>query len=281
MATALAQTELISGTVDKVRRYGWKSEGKPGELRYVEKDLLNVDERYQRPANHALALRIASRWSYMSCGAITVALRQDGTLWAVDGQHRVLGARRRSDVKTLPCVIFKSASVEEEARAFLTLNAGKPVPAIDKHNAAVTSRDETALFIQALLESLGLSLARSARHVGQLAFIALCYRRAVENRADFETVLRFSAEICRYENSPISERLFDGLWYLQKAIKDGLGNARLARRIREIGTSRLLDGALRAAAFYSKGGAKVWATGMLQEINKNLRAKFEFEAVST
>lgn len=263
--------------LNKVSRYGWAAEDAPGELCYIDTDLLNVDERYQRPENHNHALRIARDWSFMSCGAVIVAERLDGTLWVVDGQHRVLAAKNRP-VEKLPCIVFKSASLKEEAQAFLSANIGRRfVKSIDKHRTAVVAEDATALLIQRLTSELGLEIVASAKAPGQLAFVALCARRVTENRADFETVLRFMAALCQYENAPLHEQIFDGLWYLHRNIKGGLQNERLARRIRETGLDRLKDGLTRANAFYRKGGAKVWATGMLQEINKNLRTKFEFE----
>lgn len=59
-------------------------------------------------------------------------------------------------------------------------------------------------------------------------------------------------------------------------IDGGLNDRRLSKRLMEIGAQRLLDGATRAAAFYARGGPKVFADGMLQEINKGLHGKFQF-----
>lgn len=75
---------------------------------------------------------------------------------------------------------------------------------------------------------------------------------------------------------PVHEKLLSGLWYMNGQIEGGLNGRKLSNRITEIGAKRLLDGATRAQAFYIRGGPKVFADGMLQEINKGLHNKFTF-----
>lgn len=50
---------------------------------------------------------------------------------------------------------------------------------------------------------------------------------------------------------------------------------RLFDRLKAIGAPRLVEGANKASAFFVRGGAQVWARGMLEEINKGLRNRFE------
>ena len=76
----------------------------------------------------------------------------------------------------------------------------------------------------------------------------------------------------------VGEKLLDGVWYIHRHVAGGLSDARLSRRLRDIGPRRLTESAIRAAAYYARGGAKVFASGMIEEINKNLRSKFTLEA---
>lgn len=57
--------------------------------------------------------------------------------------------------------------------------------------------------------------------------------------------------------------------------KLNLEDPRLRNRILSIGVIRLMEGANSASAYYSRGGPKVWADGMMKEINHGLRNKFE------
>lgn len=131
--------------VDKVTRYGWTVKDQPGDLRMVHKDLLVVDISYQREVTASKVTAITAAWSYLSCGALIIAER-NGTLYVIDGGHRLAAAKRRSDITHLPCVVFQTASAEAEARGFLSVNTGrKPVNAMVKHKALLVAGDEAAL----------------------------------------------------------------------------------------------------------------------------------------
>lgn len=99
--------ELTPLGLDKVQRYGWTMQDKQGEQRQINKNLLLVNDDYQRTASASKILEIASEWSWIGCGVIIVAKR-DGSYWVIDGQHRVLAAKRRSDIKEMPCLVLMS-----------------------------------------------------------------------------------------------------------------------------------------------------------------------------
>ena len=71
----------------------------------------------------------------------------------------------------------------------------------------------------------------------------------------------------------VGEKLLSGISYLLRNIEGGM-TAKLETRIRNVGAERLIAGASRAATFYVRGGAKVFAIGMLEELNKNLQHKY-------
>lgn len=267
-------SEQTSTGVDKVSRYGWKTKDEQGRLMMVNKELLQVDPRYQRDALPQKVADITARWSWVACGALVVALR-DGEYWVIDGQHRALAAKRRSDIEALPCVVFRTEDERQEARGFLDLNTGrKPVSSFAKQRAMAAAGDELAEFVQETCESLGLAIRPTAHAPMQIQCVAWAMRRAASNREDFAQVLKLATEICAADEMPVLERIAEGLWQLHTRCGDGLDDARLERRIREKGARLLLDAANRAAAFYAHGGGRVWAQGMLNEINKGLRSKF-------
>lgn len=262
--------------VSKVTRYGWVMVDEPGEMMMLHKSSLLVDPSYQRDAVDSKVVAIASAWSWVSVGAIVVAER-DGSFWVIDGQHRVLAAMRRADIGRLPCVVFRTVNAQSEARGFLNINTGrKPITTVAKHKALAAAGDETALYIQEQCDLLGIAIREYSPGPGQLKCLGWCLRRAGDSKEEFRAVLSMGAELCLQDEMPINERVLEGLWQLNAKCGSGLADRRLVDRLRAKGARVLLNAANRAAAYYSgsSGGGRIWAEGMLNEINKGLRLKF-------
>lgn len=260
--------------VNKVERYGWVMKDKPGTLQQIPKNFLCINEAYQREANKQKVLEIASQWSWLACGTITVAQRK-GRLWVIDGQHRVLAARKRSDIYELPCLEFELDDVRDEAMGFYRANAGrKPVTALAKHKALLVAGDATANQVADALNAAGLSLKKRAKSAGEIKAVSLLYARANESLPLLHSVLKLCADLCQADGVFVHERLLDGIWYIAKNYEHGLKDARLVARLKSVGARSLITAAQRAAAYYTKGGAAVWANGMLTEINRGLHKRF-------
>lgn len=265
--------------VNKTVRYGWVTKDEPGELKMLHKDVLQIDSAYQRDALLDKVRSITAEWSWLSLGALVVGER-DGEYWVIDGQHRALAAKRRSDITLLPCVVFKTWDVKREARGFLDLNTGrKPVTAVSKQKALVAAGDEVAAYVQQQCDALGIEITPSSQKAGQLKCVAWCQRRASEDKDAFRLVLALGAELSKQDQMHVPERVLEGLWFLNAKCGDGLADKRLVKRLREKGARVLLDAANRAAAYYATGGGKVWAQGMLAELNKGLQHKFTMDGV--
>ena len=264
--------------VDKLTRYGWSVKDQPGELRLLNKDVLAVDTNYQRELTAQKVTAITGAWSHMACGALVVAERS-GIYYVIDGGHRLAAAKRRRDITHLPCVVFQSTGVKEEARGFLDVNTGrKPVNAVAKHKALLAAGDETALFVQKLCDLHGLVPQYTAHSGGTIRCVSWLVSRARENRESLAQVLALGAELSAREAVPVAEKLLDGLWFLHLKCGAGLNDKRLLARIREKKASELVEGANKAAAYYAHGGGKIFAEGILNVLNKGLQRKFSMEA---
>lgn len=128
-------------------------------------DLL-IDDSYQRSIetgpSQSLVRRIAVNWDWSLCQPLVVARRDDGSLWVIDGQHRLAAARLRNDLYDLPCVVVPSRSPADEAAAFVALNQERrPLSKMDVFRAALEAGDEQAGIIQAAMDAHGYSLAKS------------------------------------------------------------------------------------------------------------------------
>lgn len=264
-------SETVKG-VDKVKRYGWVTKDEPGALKTLHKDVLQIHPAYQRDVIPAKVKEITANWSWVGAGAIVVGER-GGEFWVIDGQHRVLAAKRRSDITHLPCVVFQTEGVRQEAIAFLDLNTGrKPVSSIGKFKAMIAAGDEAACTVHKTLEALGVTPKATANKGKELKSVAWAVTRAKEDPEKFALVMRIAADLSH--DIPISSRLLDGLWYIDARMDGGIDNKRFIDRLQSIGARKLIDAAHKAAAYFVHGGAKVWAAGMMDEINKGLRNKF-------
>jgi hypothetical protein len=265
--------------LDKIKRYGWTLLDKPGELRMLHKDVLRIHPAYQRDQVAGKISEISANWSWLALGALVVGER-DGEFWTIDGQHRLGAALRRSDVQLLPCVVFQTENIKQEAQAFLTIQTmRKPVTALSKQKAMVTAEDEVAVYVQFVCDNLGITISHTSSKARTLKCVAWCIKRATVNKGAFRTVLQLGLELCSADDMHIPERVLEGLWILNEQCGEGLQDKRLVKRLREKGGRTLLEAANRAAAYYASGGGKVWAQGMLSELNKGLQQKFTLRGV--
>ena len=67
-----------------------------------------------------------------------------------------------------------------------------------------------------------------------------------------------------------------GFFYISKNLDTPIEDTRLRKRILKLGPQALLRATMRASAYYASGGYKVWALGMLEDINKGLREMHQF-----
>lgn len=259
--------------VSKVDRYKWQVQDKKGAFRYITKGQLQFDhEHYQRiDINDGKVAEIRANWSWIGCGAISVAER-DGRYFVMDGQYRTLAALGRSDISDLPCMVFQVADVKAEAAGFLALNTQrKPITSRDKFKALITTEDPDAAFVQQLLadSARGISNSnnRSARCLSNLLKWARI-RRDVLRR-----MWPVMNEVCG--DHSVHVHIVEGLMHLEMQMCEGvsLSMPRWRRRLIEVGFDNLLEASHKAVGFHGKGGGKVFAAGIFHRVNLGLKNK--------
>lgn len=260
-----------STTITKVDRYGWTIKDTSGDLVHLNKGRLKIHPDYQRNSVESKIRIIASAWSWVACGVIIIGFR-DGEYWVIDGQHRVLAAMRRADIKLLPCLVFETESIQQEAIGFLNANTGrKPITGLDKFRASIAAGDETAIYVAKVFNDLGIVTSQNSNKARGIKSMGWAMAKAKENRESFETVVTLASDICSERS--LHEVLLDGMYYLNNKANIDLNNKWLRDRIKKIGPDALIESGKRAAAYFARGGAKIWAEGMLSEINKGVRNK--------
>lgn len=276
----VASNPAFVGNTSKVARYEWGAirDQKPA-LCWIDKAALFVDHTYQRDATEKKVVAIARDFSWAALGAICVAKRDRGQLYVFEGQHRVLAAMKRVDITSLPCLVFESMGVSDEAAAFLRTNSlRRPVNANERYRALLVTNDPDALHVQTLITQCGRTPG-TASSSGVARCLNLLLDLARSNRENLNQIFPVAAEIC--VGHPLHERIVDGLSYLNLRMPDGesIADRRWRQRLVKVGYDDLHQAIGRAAAFYSRGGSKVFAAGILSAVNKGLVNKLEIDGL--
>ena len=141
---------------------------------------LNIDPAYQRStengSSQSLIRKIAQHWDWALFHPLSVSRRRDGSLYVVDGQHRLAAARLRRDLYDLPCVVTAYDNAGDEAASFVAMNVQRrALGALDLFRAALAADDDASIAIAHLIRKAGLSLATHTNHTawkpGQIANI--------------------------------------------------------------------------------------------------------------
>jgi hypothetical protein len=121
---------------------------------------MKVDARAQRILRPAWCKRRVGLFNPDQLGAICISRREDGTLWIMDGQHRVELVRMVGwgDQKMF-CEIFENLTIKEEAALFLARNDKISPRTFDKFVVGITAQEDVPVAIQRIVSSLGLKLA--------------------------------------------------------------------------------------------------------------------------
>ncbi|WP_233203873.1 DUF6551 family protein [Novosphingobium sp. HII-3] len=141
------------------------AKGNPPSVENRNPAELHLDDSYQRStdngASKALIRRIANGWDWRMCLPLVVSKRDDGTLWVIDGQHRLAAAKLRGDIAFLPCCVGVYGSVADEAAMFVAMNrARKPMNRLDDFHAALAGGEPEALQIKQLVTDAGFTVSR-------------------------------------------------------------------------------------------------------------------------
>lgn len=157
-------------------------------LQWCLLDQLQVDDAYQRsidnPGSQSMIRAIAKGWSWDLCQPLFVARRDDGSMYVVDGQHRLAAARLRSDITQLPCIISMTSGVNHEARLFSEFNRRRRPPSqLDLYFADLAAGDPVAADIDVALSAAGLSMSKHTNaatfkpgQVMNIAGLRACHR---------------------------------------------------------------------------------------------------------
>lgn len=159
-------SHAISGNISPKGAKRWpKAKGMPPSIENRNPDELNIDDSYQRStdtgASQTLIKKIASNWDWRMCMPLVVSKRDDGSLWVLDGQHRLAAAQLRGDISFLPCCVGVYGGVADEAAMFVAMNRQRrAMNRLDDFHAAIASGDDEAQQIANLITEAGFTVSR-------------------------------------------------------------------------------------------------------------------------
>lgn len=262
--------------IDKRDIYRWKTIDEQGEYMLIHKNEIQIPAEYQRLQNHKKIADFTRNWSWAGCGALVIAKREDG-FFAMDGQHRLMASLRRSDIQYLHCLVFNGLSLKDEAQSFLDVNTGrKPLSSNDRHKAKVVSGDENSIFVQDVIRSCGLEISTNGGGDG-VRCLSWCNKKALENRDKFQEIFAIGAALSDKDGVRVQDILLDGLWHLDKNCTTNISDPRMIGKLKEKGAIMLIHSAKKYAQLYGSGSGNIYALGMLDAINKNLRIRFSMK----
>lgn len=262
------------GVMKKVEVFGWKTVDQPGEPMRLDKRLINVDHSYQRQhVNHARVLRIASEFSHVCFGSISVAKRPDGTFWCFDGQHRLAGAMKRADIISVLCTVHNSRGPVDEARFFLAINQDRgAVAALDAFRSLVTHKDPVALVVNAMVKATGYRVARgSGKQTVQC--VGLLLRIAGQDAAAAETAWRMAARV--FDGGSPTDRILHGLFraerHLQRLGLGSIADPKYTAALLKLTPDRLNKSIVTTSEYYDRGGPLIYGEGVIRLLNHGRR----------
>lgn len=140
--------------------------GKYPTLEWIALGQLHVDQTYQRSiegkASQKLINAIAAEFMWARFIPLTVCAGDDDTYSVIDGQHRLMGARKRGGINKLPCYVISADSVQEQAAHFAALNENRVrMHTVDLYHARVAAGKPIAIKVQRLCTATGISICKA------------------------------------------------------------------------------------------------------------------------
>lgn len=159
--------------------------GHPGaQFAWVPVPDIMIDDTYQRTLSSAKVTDIVANFEPVTFGVVYLSRRADGTLWAIDGQHRCAAVEAKYGphaTKRVPSFILTGLSIEDEARIYYLMNRHRLQPtAYDGFRARLAFGDSVAREIKAILDQRGLAVVGGSSFRSTLRFTEIVAIAEVE-----------------------------------------------------------------------------------------------------
>jgi len=258
--------------------------GDEGEFRWIDKNLLLIDDRAQRTLiREDIVKEIKNNLRWDCFQVMTVLERKSGKLLVAEGQHRKLGVTDRDDITVVPCLVFKSKGLKHEAEVFNAINSKKtrssPRP-FDTLKVDVVREDPIALQVNEVMQWMGAVIVRQGKTTndeGKRSFSAVTRLSALLKQGNVDLkLLKGVCEQLKQITEPtayISDELWNGLYVMAVQTNGRSLSAYWTKRFSEIGAETLRLAAIREVGNMgrSRGSGGIWAFGMGKRADQNVQ----------
>ena len=129
-------------------------------IAYVRPDQVRVDIRAQRDIHPVKVRKMLAKFDPDLLGTVILSERADGSLYVIDGQHRIAVAQAANYQGTIPALIFTGLAVREEAQMFLGYQESSPPRTLEALRVKVEAGDEAAIEMADTLNRYGFTFLR-------------------------------------------------------------------------------------------------------------------------
>lgn len=237
---------------------------------------IGIDKRYQREPTVSRSKQISKSFDKQAAGRLVVNMREDGTLWLIDGQHRRL-AMMMAGIKEWSCDVLYGLTIEEEAKLFAVRNSNTSVASmLEKHHAKVMYKDPIATAIHDMVYSLGLYIPRkSGKMNGESALIAVgclydLYASCKSERLLY--ILTFIKKTWGIRKKAYSQYMIEGVERFTRRHYNQFREDRFIKQLRQIAPEILMGRASTIGGLEGCGGSEAMYRIFVREYNHNLGA---------
>jgi hypothetical protein len=117
---------------------------------------------YQRPVSQPHVAKIVREYDERLLGLPVVSVRDNGSCYVVDGQHRI-AALAALGVSEVSCQVLRESDAQAEAALFVKVNTTKKgLTGVDKFFGLIEAKNESALACRKLFAKNGWTLVRGS-----------------------------------------------------------------------------------------------------------------------
>jgi hypothetical protein len=280
----------VGTTTEKESKYRWARPSEMGQFKLILKNDLNLEGSYQRDSvSNFRVIEIARHFDWRRFGVLLVIRRKDGTLWVIDGGHRLRATFYRSEISQLPCLVFDSseegeAALREEARMFLDTNQMPiHINSYSSHKAGVTAEDDADIIAAKIYNKHHYRLKRYGFVQGEKVFNAIgALKWTVTIDPDLaDRSFALTTEIAQGERIP--GEIIKGLFVLAQRLKDkaDILEDPYAGILKAVGIGGMLRSIESEKYDSGKQGTLAAARGILRLLNKRRRNKLGWNTDSS
>lgn len=203
---------------------------------------INVDTAYQRKLDMAWVSKLVAEFDPVRLGLPDISEREDGTLWAIDGQHRIHACRTYLgdgwERQHVECLVYSGMTLEDEAEFFYWRNYIKPLKPFARFRARMVAGEDVATAIFRTAKDAGFTIAEGNDALSCVAVMESIFRgtratNALEGPANLAKTLVVVAKAWGNRAPHPNGHVIKGLGMFLERYGHEIDNARLIKKLAE------------------------------------------------